>query len=76
MLARERALRVAPLLPSPPLRAAVTAAIGRDEKAGSPIEPEGGVVAERITASRSGLSVTAPIGAQLRWPHELVEIAR
>jgi hypothetical protein len=41
---RERArcawLRVAPLLPSPPLRAAALAAPGRDGKAGSPIEQE------------------------------------
>jgi hypothetical protein len=43
MLARQGAcawLRVAPLLPSPALRAAATAAPGRGGKAGSPIEQE------------------------------------
>jgi hypothetical protein len=43
MLARQGAcawLRVAPLLPSPTLRTAATAASGRDGKAGSPIEQE------------------------------------
>jgi hypothetical protein len=40
MLARKGALYVAPLLPSPPLRAAAPAAPGRDGKAGWPIEQE------------------------------------
>jgi hypothetical protein len=44
MLARDSArcawLQVAPLLPSPALRAAARVPLGRGGKAGSPIEPE------------------------------------
>src|SRR4051794_5568090 len=40
---------------------------GRDERAGSSVEPESRVwVASATTLSRSGLRVTAPIGVQLR----------
>jgi hypothetical protein len=51
-------------LPSPTLRAAACALPGRDEKAGSPIEPESRIfeVAARTTLSRSGLKVTTPTG--------------
>src|SRR4051812_50178633 len=78
MLARQGALCVAPggsdwsalrgPIPSPALRAVAWALPGRDGKAGSPIEPESWIceVAARTTASRSGLSVTTPIGVQLR----------
>ena len=72
MLARDRArcawLRVALLLPSPSLRAAAWALSGRDEKAGSPIEPESTIceVAARTMLSRSGLRVTTPTGVQFR----------
>jgi hypothetical protein len=40
MLAGKNALRVAALLPSPPLRAAARPASGRDGKAGAPTEQE------------------------------------
>src|SRR3982751_6351258 len=60
-------LRVAARRPSPPLRAVTVGAPGRDERAGSPVEPESRVwLAAAGTLSRSGLRVTAPIGGQLR----------
>ena len=61
-------LRVAPLLPSPTLRAVACALSGRDGKAGSPIEPESWIcdVVARTTMSRSGCRVTALAGVQLR----------
>src|SRR5918993_4102754 len=60
-------LRVAARFPSPPLRAVAVGAPGRDERAGSPVEPESRVwLAAAAALSRSGLRVTAPIGVQLR----------
>ena len=72
MLALDRArcawLGVAPLLPSPSLRAVAWALPGRDGKADCPIEPESRIcdVAAWTTVLRSGLSVTTPTGVQLR----------
>ena len=65
---RERArcawLRVAPLLPSRPLRAAALAAPGRDGNAGSPIEQESGSCA---TAARTSRSPDRPPGGGIFW---------
>ena len=77
MLARKGALRVAaggsaPLVcfaaQAPPLRAVAWTLPGRDRKAGAPIELESWLCdkATWITESRSGLSVTAATGVQLR----------
>ena len=69
MLAMLAVLRVAPLLPSPPLRAVAGALPGRDGKAGAPIEPESWIcdtAAWTTTVLRSGLSVTAVTGVQFR----------
>jgi hypothetical protein len=61
-------LRVALLLPSPPLRAVTGALPGRDGKAGTPIEPDSWIcdTAAWTTVLRSGLSVTAVTGVQFR----------
>jgi hypothetical protein len=56
MLARQGGcawLRVAPLLPSPALRAAATAMPGRGGKAGSPIEQESGSCSLALTTARA-----------------------
>jgi hypothetical protein len=79
MLARQGGcawLRVAPLLPSPALRAAATAAPGRGGKAVSPIEQESGSCSLALTTAGTNeahgstmiaayvtLSVRAGIGA-------------
>jgi hypothetical protein len=59
-------LCVAARLPSPPLRAMAAVALGRNRKAGSPIEPEsrnhGAMSCTRV--SRSGLSATSGIGVR------------
>ena len=61
-------LRAAVLLASPALRAMADALSGRDGKAGAFAEPESWFrqAAAWTTVSRSGLSVTAATGVQLR----------
>jgi len=61
-------LRAAVLLSSPALRTMVDALSGRDGKAGVSAEPKSWVEipAAWTTVSRSGLSVTAATGVQLR----------
>ena len=53
-------LRVAPLLPSPPLRAAATTSSGRGGKAGSPIEPESGSSQSCATAAETSEARGSP----------------
>src|SRR5215472_5304548 len=70
MLARRGALRVAAGGSAPPIPCVARrgqVAPGRDEKAGSSIEPESWIWDTIfIVAVRSGLSVTAPADAQFR----------
>ena len=78
MLARHGAcawLPVAPLLPSPALRAAATAAPGRGGKAGSPIEQESGLRScatnrreKRSSRVNDHRSVCRPLGAGIGLP--------
>ena len=61
-------LRAAVLLSSPALRAMADALSGRDGKAGASAEPKSWFRGEAVwmRMSRSGLSVTAATGVQLR----------
>jgi hypothetical protein len=71
ILAMLASLRMAPGGSAPPIRSVALrggGSAGRDGKAGASIEPESWIceTVARTRASRSGLSVTAAIGAQLR----------